>query len=287
MDVYQIITDRIIARLEAGVVPWQRPWGGADQQPRNAISHRPYRGINTFLLAAAGYGSPWWLTWRQADQLGGVVRKGEHGTPVAFWKWLDPKPDQNLDPDADEPKGRPLLRYYTVFNAQQCDGLPPAKVPLTAPPDATFDPIPTAAAIVAAMPHPPTIRHGGNRAFYRAGSDTVTVPPPEAFAPPTAYYETMFHELIHSTGHKSRLHRPDLGRAGFGSDPYAREELVAAMGAAFLCGHAGILMSTEPNTASYIGEWLRRLRHDRRLVVTAASAAQKAADFILGAQWRD
>jgi len=282
--VYQVITDRIIGLLEQGTVPWQKPWttSEGDAFPRNLVSRKPYRGVNTFLLHAMSYGSPYWLTFKQAQALGGNVRKGEKAAPVVFWRWLDTD-----EKDATgKAKRVPMLRYYSVFNVAQCDGI---AAPVTEHNGRTHNPIDEAERIVAGMPKRPAIQLGGNRACYSPAFDRVSMPEPETFASGQAYYSVLFHELTHSTGHESRLARKGIAGtdgewSAFGSTPYAREELVAEMGAAFLAGHAGIVERTLDNSAAYIAGWLERLKDDNKLVVMAAAQAQKAADYILDAR---
>lgn len=269
---YDVITDTIIARLESGVIPWQKPWVGANHRPTNLVSRQPYTGINPFLLACAGYGSPYWLTFRQAKNLGGSVRKGEHGTKIVFFKAYD-----KTDADGEVTDRIRMIRYYTVFNVEQCDGLD-GKVPATD--DGTFnhDPIAEAEAIANGYAGP-TVTWGGDRACYSPTLDAVRMPPRESFAVREAVYATLFHELAHSTGHESRLNR-DIANV-FGSHQYSKEELVAEMTAAFLCADAGI--DTDgllDNSAAYVKSWIRALRGDSKLVVAAATAAQRAASFI-------
>jgi antirestriction protein ArdC len=282
-DVYGIITERILALLEQGTIPWQKPWAtnGEDCMPRNLTSRKPYRGVNVFLLHAMSYASPYWLTFRQAQELGGNVRKGEKACPVVFWKWLDLEGNE-----PDEKKRVPMLRYYSVFNVAQCEGIE-ASAPESK--GREHSPIEAAERIVTTMPQKPVLQHGGTRACYLPAFDRVDMPRPETFQSPEAYYDTLFHELTHSTGHETRLNRKGVaGSEGewsaFGSTPYAKEELVAEMGGAFLCSHAGIVERTINNSAAYVAGWLERLRNDNRLVVQAAAQAQKAADYILGKQ---
>lgn len=279
-DAYQLITDRILAMLAEGTIPWQRPWAGDEGGPRN-IAGRSYRGVNVFLLACQGYESPYWLTFKQARALGGHVRKGEHGTPVILWK---PVTRTAEDPKTGEEVRRPgmVLRHYTVFNVTQCE-LPAEAVPPTVRGGEAFEPIEECERIVGAFQGPPTLQVGGSRAFYRPSADSVTMPERAAFKSGPAYYATLFHELGHATGHPSRLNRKGLADlCPFGSTNYSREELVAEMAAAFLCGRAGIEPATIEDSAAYIAGWLRKLGDDPRMVVIAAAQAQKAADWILG-----
>ena len=274
-SVYDIITDRIIEKLETGTVPWQKPWNAEAGQPRN-IRGTVYRGVNVFLLGCQGYESPYWLTFRQARELGGSVRRGERGSPVVFWKWNE-RAHESADGEARTLRS-PILRYYTVFNAAQCEGIP---VPKLEQPHRVHEPIGECEAIVAGYPSAPTIRHGGGAAFYVPAFDAVTLPVPEAFESGEAYYATLFHELGHSTGHRSRLARDGVVNvARFASHAYSCEELVAEMTAAFLSARCGIERTLD-NSAAYIAGWLRVLRRDARMVVVAGAQAQKAAEWIL------
>lgn len=280
--VYQIITDRIIGMLEKGVVPWHKPWAGVDSMPKNLVSGKEYRGVNVFLLGSLGYQRPEFVSYKQAGELGGQVRAGEKGCPVVFWKMLQ---GEEINVKTGKPELIPLLRYYTVFNVAQCDGLE-GKLPAL-PEGKQHEPIKEAEAVVASMPSKPPVKTGNARAYYSPAEDYVAMPDLGAFESPEAYYDTLFHELTHATGHASRLNRKGIAatdgeRSRFGSAPYAREELVAEMGAAFLCGHVGIVDRVIDNEAGYIKSWLDRLNGDPKLVVVAAAQAQKAADFILG-----
>ncbi len=276
---YQVITDRIVSLLEKGAVPWQKPWQGADLLPQNLMSKKAYRGVNVFLLHAMSYSNPFWLTFKQAQELGGSVRRGEKACPVVFWKWLDCEKD-------GEKERIPLLRYYSVFNVAQCDGIE-KHVPAIPAITRELSPVLAAQAIVDAMPKRPEIKLGLDRAFYSPSGDYVGMPNPGQFDKAEDWHNVLFHELTHATGHDSRLARKGVSGSdgewsAFGSTPYAKEELVAEMGAAFLCGQAGIVERTIDNSAAYVASWLSRLKDDPRLVVQAATQAQKAADFILG-----
>ncbi len=281
-DLYQEVTDQITAMLNAGVVPWRSPilGRGSAGHPQNLESKKHYRGVNVFLLAftawTRGYGSSFWLTFNQARQRGGAVRKGEKASLVVFWKQYELE-----DKATGELKTVPVMRHYNVFNAQQCDGIEvPDAVPFV-PTD--FKPIDAAQAIVDGYANAPAIEHGGQQAFYRPSTDTVRMPEPERTATVEEYYSTLFHELGHSTGHVSRLDRHfDTAPMPFGSPDYGKEELVAELTAAFLSGHAGICPVVIENQAAYLQGWLTQLKNDKRLVITAAGAGQKAADWIRG-----
>ena len=273
--VYEIVTDRIIAELEKGTIPWRQPWKESGR-PVNLVSRKPYRGINVILLRSTCRSSPYWLTFKQAKNLGGNVRKGEKATPVVFWKWTE---KVQPDPETGEERkdGFPILRYYSVFNADQVEGV---AVPEEAP--RRFNPVEHAEGIISAMPSRPEIQHRGDRAYYSPRLDQVVLPPKGVFDSENGYYSVAFHELTHSTGHSSRLHRFDTeDLAPFGSTDYSKEELVAELGASFLCAEAGIDGTVIPNSAAYIQNWLGALRNDKRMVVLAAAQAQKAADYIL------
>lgn len=282
VDVYKSVTDQILAALERGTVPWRNPILGrkAAGLPRNLESGKTYRGTNVFLLAlvawSEGYESPHWLTFRQARARGGNVKKGEKSTIVIFWKQLTIE-----DAETKATKIVPMLRYYRVFNIEQCDGIV-APVAVAPVPPTPFSPIEEAEKIVTGY-HGPRVTHGGSVASYKPLLDEIRIPEPGRFVTAEDYYATFFHEMIHSTGHSSRLNRGiDSNLAPFGSPDYSREELVAEMGAAFLGARAGIVPSIIENTAAYIQGWIKQLRDDKRLVVQAGGNAQKAADFVLG-----
>ncbi|MDO8508558.1 MAG: zincin-like metallopeptidase domain-containing protein [Nanoarchaeota archaeon] len=273
--VYQIITERVISLLEKGTVPWHKPWDGGNAVPRSLVTNKPYRGVNAFVLGSAGYESPYWLSFKQARERDGIVRKGERGSPCVYWNWINKNED-----NSHQARRIPFLRYYTLFNVEQCEGIPyPKNVEKHVN---NFTPIVDCEQTVEAMPLRPSIQHGGQTAFYRPLDDLVNMPCKEHFEASADYYSTLFHELSHSTGHESRLSRPGvMSRTLFGSNEYSKEELVAEMGAAFLCGHCGIENRTIDNSAAYIRTWLENLKRDNRLVVQAAAQAQKSTDYIL------
>jgi antirestriction protein ArdC len=276
-SVYEIVTEQVIRQLESGVAPWRKPW--RTEMPCNLISGKAYRGLNTFLLGSQGYPSRYWLTFNQANKIGGHVKKGEHSSLVTFWNIGEEKLVRQSD--GTEKKQKPfLLRYYRVFNLTQTEGIAEKLGLGNASPRVPS--IEGCEAIVAGMPNAPRMEQS-NAAWYRPSADTVGMPARGLFSSAEEYYSTLFHELTHSTGHASRIGREGIERIeAFGSDSYSREELVAEMGAAMLCGVTGIAPSTLQNSASYLKTWIERLKSDSRLLVSAASAAQKASDYILG-----
>ncbi len=275
--VYEIITERIIKQLESGVAPWRKPW--TCQTPANLITQKEYRGLNVFTLASQGFASRFWLTFNQATKLGGRIRKGEKSSPVIFWNVGEEQ--ETTTPDgAKETSRRFLLRYYSVFNYSQTEGIdiPASLLQETC----TNDPIAACEQIVARMPNPPKFEQS-DKAWYTPSNDVVGMPARGLFHSSEEFYATEFHELGHSTGHPKRLHRENFDNpAHFGSESYSKEELIAEMTAAMLCGIAGIEQKTLENSAAYLKTWIARLKSDSRLLVSAASQAQKAADFIQG-----
>jgi len=278
MDVYQQVTDRIISIIERGTIPWRKNWSAGSGMPRNLVSKKEYRGINIFLLSAMPYSSPYWLTYKQATDLGGFVKRGERSTPVIFWKMLD-KHDQDDDTKAT---GKvPLLRQYHLFSAEQCEN-----IPIPPDPEETinpFTPIEKCEKIIKGYKNPPCIHYGGNRAFYRPSEDRVQMPHEHTFNTSADFYHVLFHELSHSTGSKSRLARKEvIERNEFGSEDYSSEEICADLSASMLSAVAGISNETVELSASYINGWLSVLRSDKKAIVVAAARAQAAADHILG-----
>ena len=277
---FEVITNQILRKLEEGVVPWHRPWSSPAGIPKNLVTKREYRGCNFFILSIAGFASPYWLTFRQAVKMGGHIKKGEKGTPVVFWKWMNIKEDDQGEGDGEAiEKSIPLVRYYSVFNLAQCEGI---EAPKEETPSFEWDPIERCEAVVRNMKNPPVISLG-MRACYSPSLDTICMPNRELFEKREEYYATIFHELTHSTGHSSRLNRPTIiDICPFGSTNYSREELIAEMGAAFLCAHTGIENKTIDNSAGYIANWLTKLKNDPKLVIIASGQAQKASDCVLG-----
>ncbi len=286
-DLYTRVTDAIIADLEQGVRPWTKPWSAEHAAGRiiRPLRHnlQPYSGINVILLwsqaCARGFTAPIWMTFRQALELGGHVRKGETGTMVVYANRLTRT--ETDDKGAETDREIPFLKAYTAFNVEQIEDLPPQFSQTVTP---TLEPEQRVAhADEFFTATGADIRTGGAQAYYAVASDHVQLPPFPTFVDPQSYYATLAHEMTHWTRHPSRLDR-DLGRQRFGDEGYAREELVAELGAAFLCADLGLALEPRPDHASYIANWLTVLKSDKRFVFTAASHAQRAADHLHGLQ---
>lgn len=279
MKAYEVITERIIEKLNAGVVPWHQPWSGPSRQmPANYVTRKQYRGLNIFLTAMQGYDCPYWLTFKQCEERGAFVKKGEKGTPIVFWKMFERSTTN--EKGESEIEHIPMMRYYTVFNLRQTslgDEYNPGKV------DTKDNNILASCEKVIAEYHlAPTIQHEEQRAYYRPSSDLINMPLFNTFSSPEEYYSTLFHEMTHSTGHAERLNRyAEQKNHNFGSQDYSKEELIAEMGSAMLCGHAGIENKTIDNSAAYIHSWLRNLQDDKKMVILAAAKAQRSCDYIL------
>ena len=294
VTVYERVTERITQLLRQGKVPWQKPWNAHVGPPRNGVSGKYYRGLNVFMLSAAGFDSPWWFSPKQVNDLDGHIRKGEKVSWAHFFKPWYPKGElvEASEIDADQAEvstRRPILiiRAYRVVNLAQCVG--PgidkfrAKHPVKGRTQNDNERIAACEQIVAAMPDPPSIRHGGNEACYWPAADQISIPRRETFVGSEAYYATLYHELTHSTGHSDRLNRKGVvAGAPFRSATYSQEELVAEMGAAFLCAESGIDDPTIENSAAYLRGWLKYLSSDPKALIIAGAQAQKAADYILG-----
>lgn len=279
VNVYEIVSEHVVKMLEEGMVPWRKTWDSGSA-PRNIEGHK-YRGINVFILAAQGYESPFWLTFKQAKERGGHVKKGEKSTLIVYWNILRKKERDEVTGELVN-KTIPLLRYYRVFNLTQTEGV---KVPKkVAEWDAKAEAVESnldADAIIAGYENGPEVRFMGDQPLYRPTMDVIEVPRKQDFESADEFYTTLFHEMGHSTGHKSRLNRHLEDNGGFGSHAYGREELVAEMTAAFLSGEAGI-ESTLENNAAYLASWIKVIKEDEKAVVWAAGHAQKASDLILG-----
>lgn len=289
-DIYQEVTDKILSFLDEGTAPWRQPIigrGGAGY-PTSMTTGAKYRGINVFILALTawfeGYSSSHWVTFNQAKKLGGSIKKGEKGSLAVFWKWYEKE-----DEDSGQTNRLPVLRHYSVFNAEQCEGI---EAPDLDPHEELndFTPIERCEQTISGYKDCPPIVHGGKAACYLPGEDKISIALPERFITAEDYYATLFHECGHSTGHEKRLNRErdrDIGGHVFGSPEYGREELVAEMSAAFLCAHAGISPPTIENAAAYIDGWRKKIKGDKKLVIQAAGKAQAAADYILGVTFQE
>jgi len=274
-DIYQRITDLIITRMQAGVIPWKQPWN-SDTLPRNGISLRPFHGINFWLLLSLNYESPYYYSFQQIKSLGGTVKKGMKSAPVVFWKLL-----QTEEKDGTIKK-TPFLKYYNVFNLSQCEGIDPAKLPSSDPPNPNFDPIGKADQLIEEWYDCPVIKLNQNHAYYSPSQDIVGMPNPQSFYNESGYYSVLFHELTHSVGHINRLDRHSKMRnLTFNSHEYSAEELVAEMGAAYLCGICGIEQETIPNSTAYIQSWIRTFKNDPKVLIIGAGQAVKSVDYIL------
>ncbi len=279
IDVYQIITDRIIAQLEQQVVPWRKPWTEAGH-PQNLLTKRLYTGMNTWLLGSLGYSQNYFLTWKQLKAVGGSVIKGEKGHLVIFWKKLQ---NEQTVPDAEQQKPKFLLRYFYVFNIAQCDHLPEVfSIPY---PPHTINQIGACDEVIERMTNCPVIKHGKQAPYYDPLMDYINLPRQGSFDSAESYYGTLFHELIHSTGHQSRLNRKEIVEPNkYGSDPYSIEELTAEIGACYLNSVTGISGKEFDNSVAYIKGWIDQLRNDKRMLVYASGQAQRATDYILNVQ---
>ena len=275
-SIYEMVTDRIIEQLEQGCIPWQRPWTGVQSDAYNIVSKRPYSLLNQMLLKYAGlYG-----TFKQWQELGGHIRKGEHSEIVVFWKI---QPIEEIKEDGTKTiKQIPLLRYYNVFHISQVDGVEVKEKPIV-----YIEPIKEAERIkeeYKTREHIEIREIVSNKAFYSPLGDYIQVPCKEQYTAIEEFYSTLFHELVHSTGHKTRLDRLETGsNAHFGSETYSKEELTAELGSASLLNMLGIeTPKTFRNSSAYIQSWLRVLRNDCKFIVSASSKAEKAVNYILG-----
>ncbi len=288
-DVYKKVTDTLLAALEQGTRPWMQPWNAehAAGKINRPLRHngQPYAGINVLMLwmeaTAKGYTAPIWMTYNQAKELGAHVKKDEHGSLVVYANTFT-KTATNQETGEEEDQEIPFMKPYTVFNVEQIEGLPAHYYAKATPPilsqaerNARMEAFFTATHA--------DIRHTGNRAFYAIGPDFIQMPPFEFFKDPESYYATLAHETTHWTRHPSRLNR-DMGRKKWGDAGYAMEELVAEIGSAFLCAELGLTPEVREDHAAYIENWLTVLKGDKKAIFTAASHAQKAADFLLSLQ---
>ena len=276
-DVYSIVSDRILQQLDKGIVPWRQPWISAGP-PQNLITKRNYRGINLWLLLMLNFARNFFLTAKQLKEVGGEVKKDEKPALVVYWNWKEA-----TDDTSGETKMIPFLRYYLVYNVDQCDGIPKELIPEDY--QRINNPIASCEKVILEMPQKPEIKHKEDKAYYNPLLDFINMPKRNSFNSPESYYQVLFHETIHSTGHTSRLGRKELlEMAEFGSEPYSIEELTAEMGCCFLSSNCGITIDNFENNAAYIQSWMKKLKNDKRFVIYASGKAQQAVDFILKIQ---
>ena len=274
-SVYSLVTERIIEQLEKGIIPWKKTWTEAGQ-PRNFATHRFYNGINVLLLSSLKYSRNLFLTFRQAVEMGAKIKKGEKGNIIVYSKHL-----QDLEDHKGMRHRRFILRYYLVFNVAQCEGIKEEQVFSV---HTHNHPVERCERIVALMPKAPTIQFVKDHPYYQPKADYINMPRLESFDSSESYYETLFHELTHSTGHSTRLNRPEvMNNHKFGSEMYSREELTAEIGSCFLKSIAGFKECARENNTAYLRSWLKVLRNDSRFIVAASAQAQKAVDYIMNA----
>ena len=286
-NIYTRVTSRIVAELEKGVRPWLKPWNAEHAAGRISrplrCNGQPYRGINVLVLwieaTAKGYAAPIWLTFKQAKELGGFVRKGEHGSPVVYSSSF--KKSEEDDSGAETEKEIHFLKAYTVFNVEQVEGLPAHFYAKAEPPKSDMQRIAEADAFV--VNTKADVRHGGTRAYYAETLDYIQMPPFECFRDAESHAATLLHELNHWTKQRTRLNR-SFDQKRWGDEGYAMEELVAELGSAFLCADLAITPEVREDHADYIGHWLKVLKDDKKAVFTAAAHAQKATDYLHGLQ---
>ena len=278
-DVYEMVTKLIIERLEAGVIPWKMPWKTGGGMPQNLVSKKKYRGFNFIYLLSFGYEQPFFLSFKQAQDLGGHIKKGAKSIEVIFWKMRDHVNAMGKDEKI------PMLRYYRVFHISDVEGIDPKRLPQTEAHDHDFTPVDACENLMKSWDDKPAIENGKHQASYSPSRDVIQMPDPRTFFEDTEYYSVLFHEATHSTGHAKRLKRDMSGH--YGDHSYSQEELIAEMGAAYLCALCGIQTKTIDNSAAYIKGWLSKLKSDNKFLVTAASKAQHAADYITGTQFEN
>jgi len=282
-DIYQNITDRFVEQLKKGTVPWQKPWFGV----QNMVSRKQYRGINSLLLGSSEFQSPFWVTFKQALDLGGHIKKGEKSMPVIYYKLVDKcdEAGQVIVRESGRTDRIPFIRWANVFNFDQTEGITPPEITTG---QNAGQPLEKAAAILANAKLCP-IHHTGFAALYSPKDDVIRMPSPSSFRSLEDYHLTLFHEITHATGHSSRLNREGITKpVRFGSERYSKEELIAEIGAAFLSNEAGILTNLQfENSSAYLSSWIQKFQNDPRMIISAASLSLRGADFVLGIEHKE
>ena len=281
-DAYAKVTNQVIDLMEKGIIPWKKTWNAALDAPQNFVTGRPYNGFNNFILTVLAmvhhHTTNFWLTYNQAKNLGGNIKKGEHGTTIIYW--IIKKDEEAPKDPKDENKKVMFPKAHTVFNLDQTEGIEYQVNERAATTENEKNVI--CQQIVDEMPKRPEIVCKGCQPCYAPIQDTVYIPVVENFDSTNEYYATLFHELAHSTGHASRLNRKEVSQGThFGTGDYSREELVAEFTSLFLCEKANILSHTIENSTAYLQNWLTALKNDKKMLLIASSQAQKAANFIL------
>ncbi len=280
INVYQMVTDRVVKALETEkTLVWRKPWrttSDGSSLPRNLATKKPYNGINILLLAMSGFQSPWWLSFKQVKTLGGTVRAGEKGTPIVFWSFVEKE-----NSETKKIEKFCFAKYYTVFNSEQCEGIEvPAVEKKTV---SEVEKLENCEKIVAGFKDCPKIQEKEQQAYYNPISDIINMPKRNSFEGSEEYYSVLYHEMIHSCGHSSRLNRKGVAeRNFFASEEYSKEELIAELGSTFLATMSGIELETKDNSVAYIQGWIKALKGNSRLIIDAAAAAQKSVDYVLG-----
>ena len=282
MDIYGEITDLVISKLDGGIIPWEKGWAETGA-PKNIASNKQYYGINTLLLSMMGYSSNIWGTYNQIKQKGGQVKRGEKSTPIVYFDFVKSKYETVTDKDGNEkPKIYPMLKRYSVFNILQSTLTPPTQTKVE------HKPIKEVNILIKKYVNNKVnfIRQIEQRAYYKPSEDFVNMPILSSFKKVEIYYSTLFHELTHSTGHATRLSREGITseKANFGNHLYSKEELVAEMGSCFLNSMVGITSKTIDNNTAYIQSWIKALKNDKKMLVSAGSKAQKAVNYIINFQ---
>lgn len=292
MTPQEIITNKIIKKLEAGIIPWRKPWHSVAGQPQNLMTGKPYRGINRLILGASDYASPYWLTFLQCKKMGGSVNAGAQAEQVVFWKIdqqqkplpgsdpKDPNTEEEERPTETSYYRRPLLRYYNVFNLQQISGITAPEQPETKTLTES-EKIDAAEAVIEGYLDKPPISYGGDKACYSPIIDSVKMPAKTSFDSLPEFYCTLFHELSHSTGHKTRLDRL-TDESFFGNESCSKEELIAEISQCFIMNELNLLPETFENSVAYLQNWIKQLRNDSKLIIQASGAAEKSANWIKG-----